>query len=120
MTGFREQGSGIPLMLLHGISSGAASWHKQMALKGFRVLAWDMPGYGESPMLTVAGECGGLRRCTGGVLDRAGVWQAVLVGHSWEPWSPAPLRRSSRPGRHLVLADAARATAGRTRREQLA
>ncbi len=25
MTGFREQGSGIPLMLLHGISSGAAS-----------------------------------------------------------------------------------------------
>ena len=53
MTGFREQGSGIPLMLLHGISSGAASWHKQMALKGFRVLAWDMPGYGESPMLTV-------------------------------------------------------------------
>ena len=54
MTGFREQGSGIPLMLLHGISSGAASWHKQMALNGFRVLAWDMPGYGESPMLAVA------------------------------------------------------------------
>lgn len=53
MTGFREQGSGIPLMLLHGISSGAASWHKQMALNGFRVLAWDMPGYGESPMLAV-------------------------------------------------------------------
>jgi hypothetical protein len=32
MTGFREQGSGTPLTLLHGISSGAASWHKQMAL----------------------------------------------------------------------------------------
>ncbi len=39
MTGFREQGSGIPLMLLHGISSGAASWHKQMTLNGYRVLA---------------------------------------------------------------------------------
>ena len=25
MTGFREQGSGTPLTLLHGISSGAAS-----------------------------------------------------------------------------------------------
>ena len=37
MTGFREQGSGIPLTLLHGISSGAASWHKQMALPGYRV-----------------------------------------------------------------------------------
>ncbi|MHB5620643.1 alpha/beta fold hydrolase [Klebsiella pneumoniae] len=54
MTGFREQGSGIPLTLLHGISSGAASWHKQMALPGYRVLAWDMPGYGESPMLAAA------------------------------------------------------------------
>lgn len=54
MTGFREQGSGIPLTLLHGISSGAASWHKQMALPGYRVLAWDMPGYGESPMLVAA------------------------------------------------------------------
>ncbi len=62
MTGFREQGSGIPLTLLHGISSGAASWHKQMALPGYRVLAWDMPGYGESPMLAAAGECRRLRR----------------------------------------------------------
>ena len=43
MTGFREQGCGVPLTLLHGISSGAASWHKQMALPGYRVLAWDMP-----------------------------------------------------------------------------
>jgi pimeloyl-ACP methyl ester carboxylesterase len=83
MTGFREQGSGIPLMLLHGISSGAASWHKQMALPGFRVLAWDMPGYGESPMLAVARA---MRAITPmrwrAMLDRAGVWQAVLVGHS--------------------------------------
>ena len=54
MTGFREQGCGVPLTLLHGISSGAASWHKQMALPGYRVLAWDMPGYGESPMLAAA------------------------------------------------------------------
>ena len=53
MTGFREQGHGTPLVLLHGISSGAASWHKQMVLSGYRVLAWDMPGYGESPMLPV-------------------------------------------------------------------
>lgn len=80
MTGFREQGSGIPLTLLHGISSGAASWHKQMALPGYRVLAWDMPGYGESPML------GGGRRANAGdyadalarMLDRAGVEQTIL------------------------------------------
>ena len=43
MTGFREQGHGTPLVLLHGISSGAASWHKQMVLSGYRVLAWRKP-----------------------------------------------------------------------------
>ncbi|MEB6380341.1 alpha/beta hydrolase [Leclercia adecarboxylata] len=83
MTGFREQGSGIPLMLLHGISSGAASWHKQMALKGFRVLAWDMPGYGESPTLAAErANAGDYADALAAMLDRAGVWQAVLVGHS--------------------------------------
>lgn len=97
MTGFREQGSGIPLMLLHGISSGAASWHKQMALNGFRVLAWDMPGYGESPMLAVArANAGDYADALAAMLDRAGVWQTVLVGHSWGRWWPAPLRQSSR------------------------
>ncbi|WGA74484.1 alpha/beta hydrolase [Enterobacter hormaechei] len=96
MTGFREQGSGIPLMLLHGISSGAASWHKQMALNGFRVLAWDMPGYGESPMLAVArANAGDYADALAAMLDRAGVWQAVLVGHSLGRWWPAPLPRSS-------------------------
>ncbi len=83
MTGFREQGSGIPLTLLHGISSGAASWHKQMALPGYRVLAWDMPGYGESPMLAAApANAGDYADALARMLDRAGVEQTILVGHS--------------------------------------
>ncbi|VFS74520.1 Non-heme chloroperoxidase [Raoultella planticola] len=83
MTGFREQGHGTPLVLLHGISSGAASWHKQMALSGYRVLAWDMPGYGESPMLPVAqANAGDYADALARMLDHAGVEQAVVVGHS--------------------------------------
>ena len=109
MTGFREQGSGIPLMLLHGISSGAASWHKQMALKGFRVLAWDMPGYGESPMLTVErASAGDYADALAAMLDRAGVWQAVLVGHSLGALvASAFAAKFPDRVRHLVLADAA-------------
>ena len=109
MTGFREQGSGIPLMLLHGISSGAASWHKQMALNGFRVLAWDMPGYGESPMLAVArANAGDYADVLAAMLDRAGVWQAVLVGHSLGALVASAFAAKF-PDRviHLVLADAA-------------
>ena len=109
MTGFREQGSGIPLMLLHGISSGAASWHKQMALNGFRVLAWDMPGYGESPMLAVArANAGDYADALAAMLDRAGVWKAVLVGHSLGALVASAFAAKF-PDRviHLVLADAA-------------
>lgn len=84
MTGFREQGHGTPLVLLHRHrSSGAASWHKQMALSGYRVLAWDMPGYGESPMLPVAqANAGDYADALARMLDHAGVEQAVVVGHS--------------------------------------
>jgi hypothetical protein len=82
MTGFREQGSGIPLMLLHGISSGAASWHKQMALKGFRVLAgyarlWRKPDADRR-----TGECGDYADALAAMLDRAG-----LAGGTGRPFS---------------------------------
>jgi pimeloyl-ACP methyl ester carboxylesterase len=46
---YRETGKGQALVLLHGIGSSSASWLFQLeALKGFRLLAWDAPGYGES------------------------------------------------------------------------
>ncbi|WP_343648924.1 alpha/beta hydrolase [Enterobacter sp.] len=109
MTGFREQGSGIPLMLLHGISSGAASWHKQMTLNGYRVLAWDMPGYGESPMLAAErANAGDYAVALAAMLDRAGVRQAVLVGHSLGALVASAFAATF-PERviHLVLADAA-------------
>ncbi|MCS2148311.1 alpha/beta fold hydrolase [Scandinavium manionii] len=109
MTGFREQGHGTPLMLLHGISSGAASWHKQMGLAGFRVLAWDMPGYGESPMLPGKhADAGEYADALAMMLDRAGVQQAVLVGHSLGALVASAFA-AKYPQRvlHLILADAA-------------
>ena len=49
------QRSGKPsIVLLHGISSGAASWlHPALLLaEHHHVLAWDAPGYGESTPLS--------------------------------------------------------------------
>ena len=50
---WREAGQGTPLVLLHGIGSGSASWAAQLqALSAqYRVLAWDAPGYGGSDPL---------------------------------------------------------------------
>lgn len=109
MTGFREQGSGTPLTLLHGISSGAASWHKQMALLGYRVLAWDMPGYGESPMLATArADAGAYADALARMLDRAGVQKTVLLGHSLGALVAAAFAaRYPQRVRYLVLADVA-------------
>jgi len=47
---WREAGTGPALVLLHGIGGGSENWHCQIdQLKNnFRVIAWDMPGYGDS------------------------------------------------------------------------
>jgi pimeloyl-ACP methyl ester carboxylesterase len=53
---YLEQGTGTPLVLLHGIGSAARSWKHQLAAlsERSRVIAWDAPGYGGSTALTPA------------------------------------------------------------------
>ena len=49
---YRETGGGQTLILMHGIGSGSAGWLQQLeTLKGYRLVAWDAPGYGESALL---------------------------------------------------------------------
>ncbi|MEQ8194926.1 MAG: alpha/beta hydrolase [Rhodospirillales bacterium] len=51
--GYREDGKGVPVMLLHGLGPGSQSWEHQFAglRDKYRVIAWDMPGYGGSDPL---------------------------------------------------------------------
>ena len=50
---YRETGAGQALVMLHGIGSSSASWLNQLeGLKGYRLIAWDAPGYGESAFLS--------------------------------------------------------------------
>ena len=49
---YRETGKGRALLLMHGIGASSASWLYQLeGLKGYRLIAWDAPGYGESEFL---------------------------------------------------------------------
>jgi pimeloyl-ACP methyl ester carboxylesterase len=49
---YRETGAGQALVLLHGIGSSSASWLNQLeTLRGYRLIAWDAPGYGNSDYL---------------------------------------------------------------------
>ncbi len=53
---YREAGSGgTPLVCLHGLGGGAASWQRQLEQMSDtrRVVAWDCPGYGGSADHTI-------------------------------------------------------------------
>lgn len=79
-----ENGSGPPLVFLHGIGGSAATFRKQLdhfGARGWRAVAWDMPGYGESPAVdppTFEGWAAALH----GMLAALGAEAPVLVGHS--------------------------------------
>ncbi|MFM0741251.1 alpha/beta fold hydrolase [Paraburkholderia xenovorans] len=75
----------LPLVLLHGIGSGAASWVQQFAGLGDtrRVLAWDAPGYGAStPVDAASPTASDYATVLKEWLDGLGVERCVLVGHS--------------------------------------
>ncbi|MEK9644602.1 MAG: alpha/beta fold hydrolase [Alphaproteobacteria bacterium] len=82
---YREAGEGPPLLLLHGIGSGAASWAAQLdALSDrYRVVAWDAPGYGGSDAIAPAEPAAADYAATlAAFLDALGIDAARLVGHS--------------------------------------
>jgi pimeloyl-ACP methyl ester carboxylesterase len=79
-----EEGTGPPVVLVHGLGSSHRSWHRVAAAMAatHRVLAVDMPGFGGSP---AAGD--GFRPVVVAAaiveaLDARGVTTFDLVGHS--------------------------------------
>lgn len=83
---YRRGGSHGPVVvLLHGISSGAASWLPCASLLAAdaRVIAWDAPGYGNSQALqTAAPTAADYARSLAGLLRALDVRPDVIVGHS--------------------------------------
>ena len=86
---YREADSGdtdaLPLVLLHGIGSGAASWVQQFDALGEtrRVIAWDAPGYGAStPVTPESPAAGDYATVLKEWLNALGIERCVLLGHS--------------------------------------
>jgi pimeloyl-ACP methyl ester carboxylesterase len=124
---WREAGHGRPVVLLHGISSGSASWVKQFndpgLTDGHRLLAWDAPGYGGSLPLTVnQPDATAYAAALAALVAELGLEQPLIVGHSL-----GALIGSAYAAEHpdglcgLVLADPAQgyATAPEEKRQQV-
>ncbi|HXQ28481.1 MAG TPA: alpha/beta fold hydrolase [Gemmatimonadales bacterium] len=106
-----DAGTGTPVVFVHGIGESMYAWRKNLEPvvdAGYRVVAFDLPGFGfsEKPDSGYSNEA--YRRFVLGVMDALGLPDAVLVGHSMGGEIAADVARSS-PGRvrGLVLIDAA-------------
>lgn len=81
---FTEQGAGPAIVFLHGVGSGKDGWAHQIdctVAAGFRFIAIDAPGFGETPLPQQVGfephEQAVLK-----VLDQLEISSAIICGHS--------------------------------------
>jgi len=83
-----EQGEGPAVIMVHGFPELAFSWRHQipaLASAGFRAIAPDMRGYGQSGAPIGVGEYR-MEKLIGdlqGLLDALGLDRATFVGHDW-------------------------------------
>ncbi|XP_054479456.1 bifunctional epoxide hydrolase 2 [Anoplopoma fimbria] len=87
-THYVEMGSGPPVVLCHGFPESWFSWRYQipaLAAAGFRVLALDMKGYGDSTAPPDIEEYSQEQLCKDLItfLDKMAIPQVTLVGHDW-------------------------------------
>lgn len=82
---YRRVGQGPVLLLLHGISSGSGSWVcqlEQLAAQ-FTLVAWDMPGYGQSdPLPGSTPDARAYARVLHQLIIALELEQPLLLGHS--------------------------------------
>ncbi len=83
-----DEGSGTPVVLLHGFPDTSALWRHQVAAltgAGFRTIAPDMRGRGRSDRPPDVADYA-LTKIVGdviGIMDALGVQRAHVVGHDW-------------------------------------
>lgn len=83
-----QAGSGFPVLLCHGFPETWYSWRHQMqalAAAGFRAIAPDQRGYGESDAPAAIDQYS-MHHLVGdltGLLDALEIEKAVIVGHDW-------------------------------------
>src|SRR3954451_19719198 len=83
----RWPGQGVPILLLHGLSSTRRFWNlvaPDLVASGSPVLALDQRGHDESPVEDTADfSLAAVAQDAATALDALGLSRAVVVGHSW-------------------------------------
>jgi pimeloyl-ACP methyl ester carboxylesterase len=87
---YLDEGAGTPILLIHGFASNtqvnwvSTSWVTTLTRAGFRVIAIDNRGHGESDKLYDTAEYGGAAMAQDArrLLDHLGIEQADVMGYS--------------------------------------
>lgn len=80
---YEDHGTGIPVLLIHGLGSSALDWEYQLpALTGFRVIAVDLRGHGRSTRGAVPISMELFADDLAALLDHLGAEPAHVVGLS--------------------------------------
>lgn len=79
-----DEGSGRPLLFVHGLGGTMNNWAPNIAFfrERYRVVALDLPGYGESDYADVDYSLEFFTRVILGLLERLGLEKVTVIGHS--------------------------------------
>jgi pimeloyl-ACP methyl ester carboxylesterase len=97
-------GSGPNIVMLHGITSSAATlWRigADLSAAGYRVIAPDMPGHGESAVST-AHHIDAIAALIDGFIGALNLEQIILIGHSWGGATALALAGGDHPARERL------------------
>jgi pimeloyl-ACP methyl ester carboxylesterase len=84
LRGTRWPGTGVPILLLHGLASQRRFWNLVVAqLAGRPMVALDARGHGDSEQADDGYDTATLVADVTSALDALGISRAVVVGHSW-------------------------------------
>lgn len=83
---YDSKGTGMPIVLIHGLASNAGFWRynlDELRQRGFRVIALDLPGYGKSgKAYSTPYSMQFFAETVRALLQHLGIEKAVWVGHS--------------------------------------
>ncbi|HTX74477.1 MAG TPA: alpha/beta hydrolase, partial [Rectinemataceae bacterium] len=80
--GYEEEGSGIPLLLIHG-NTGSHIWYERvMRIGGCRTIAPDMPNFGASSQLEGPPDIGRYADALHDFVSALELGRPVILGHS--------------------------------------
>lgn len=81
---YREEGSGLPVLLLHGFAEDGTVWEPltRQLKTGYRLLIPDLPGSGRSSLLPGEPSIDALAAELKELIDQEGIGPCVLIGHS--------------------------------------